>query len=64
MKPQTAEAVKHAKAADVPIIVAVNKSDKPEFQPDKVKQELANLEVIPDDWGGETQFCSNLRADW
>jgi translation initiation factor IF-2 len=58
VKPQTAEAVKHAKAADVPIIVAVNKSDKPEFQPDKVKQELANLEVIPDDWGGETQFIS------
>ena len=65
VKPQTAEAVKHAKSADVPIIVAVNKSDKPEFQPDKVKQELANLEVIPDDWGGETQFVpiSALTGD-
>ena len=56
VKPQTEEAVKHAKAANVPIIVAVNKNDKPEFHPDKIKQELANLEVIPDDWGGETQF--------
>ncbi len=56
--PQTEEAVKHAKAADVPLIVAVNKMDKAESQPDRVKQELANLEVIPDDWGGDTQFIN------
>ena len=56
--PQTEEAVKHAKAADVPLIVAVNKMDKAESQPDRVRQELANLEVIPDDWGGDTQFIN------
>ena len=56
--PQTEEAVKHAKAANVPLIVAVNKIDKAESQPDRVKQELANLEVIPDDWGGDTQFIN------
>ena len=54
--PQTEEAIKHAKAAGVPLIVAVNKIDKEEAQPDKVKQELANREVIPEDWGGDTQF--------
>jgi translation initiation factor IF-2 len=58
VKPQTAEAVKHARAANVPMIVAVNKNDKAGFNPDKVKQELANLEVVPDDWGGDTQFVS------
>ncbi len=54
--PQTKEAIKHAKAAEVPIIVAVNKIDKPEANPDKVKQELGAEEVIPEDWGGETMF--------
>ncbi len=58
VKPQTEEAVKHAKAAKVPLIVAVNKMDKADAQPDRVKQELANLEVIPDDWGGDTQFIN------
>ena len=54
--PQTEEAVRHAKAAEVPMIVAVNKIDKSDANPDRVRQALANLEVIPEDWGGETQF--------
>ncbi|MGB8716649.1 MAG: translation initiation factor IF-2, partial [Rhodanobacteraceae bacterium] len=54
--PQTVEAINHAKAAKVPIIVAVNKMDKPEANPDNVKQGLAQHEVIPEDWGGEVQF--------
>ncbi|MBI2892773.1 MAG: translation initiation factor IF-2 [Deltaproteobacteria bacterium] len=54
--PQTVEAVNHSKAAKVPIIVAVNKVDKPEAQPDRVKRELGDLGLIPEDWGGETMF--------
>jgi translation initiation factor IF-2 len=54
--PQTKEAVQHAKAAGVPIVVAINKIDKPEANPDRVKQELVAEEVVPDDWGGDTQF--------
>ncbi|MEW6612683.1 MAG: translation initiation factor IF-2 [Pseudomonadota bacterium] len=54
--PQTIEAIDHAKAAGVPIVVAVNKIDKPSADPDRVKQELANRGVIPEDWGGDTQF--------
>ncbi|MCO7199621.1 MULTISPECIES: translation initiation factor IF-2 [Pseudoalteromonas] len=54
--PQTKEAVQHAKAAEVPLIVAVNKMDKEGIDPDRVKNELAQLDVIPEDWGGETQF--------
>ncbi len=54
--PQTREAIQHARAAEVPIIVAVNKMDKPEAQPDRVKQELVNEGVIPEDWGGDTMF--------
>ncbi len=56
--PQTEEAVKHAQAANVPIIVAVNKIDKQEADPDRVKQELSKLEIIPEDWGGDTQFVN------
>ena len=56
--PQTEESVKHAKAGDVPIIIAVNKIDKPEADPERVKQELSKLEVIPEDWGGDTQFIN------
>ena len=56
--PQTKESVKHAKAGDVPIIIAVNKIDKPEADPERVKQELSKLEVIPEDWGGDTQFIN------
>lgn len=54
--PQTEEAIKHARAGDVPLIVALNKIDKADAQPDRIKQELANREVIPEDWGGDTQF--------
>ena len=56
--PQTEEAVQHAKAGSVPMIVAVNKIDRPEAEPDRIKQELANREVIPEDWGGDTQFVN------
>jgi translation initiation factor IF-2 len=61
VKPQTVEAVQHAKAAGVPIIVAVNKIDKPESDPDRVKNELSSYEVIPEDWGGDNIFV-NLSA--
>ena len=54
--PQTEEAVQHAKAAGVPIVVAVNKIDKEGSDPDRVKNELAVLDVIPEEWGGNTQF--------
>jgi translation initiation factor IF-2 len=56
--PQTEEAVKHAKAGNVPIIIAVNKIDKAGADPDRVKQELSKFEVIPEDWGGDTQFVN------
>jgi translation initiation factor IF-2 len=54
--PQTLEAVDHAKAANVPIIVAVNKIDKPEAQPDRVKQQLGDRGLVPEAWGGSTVF--------
>ncbi len=56
VKPQTEEAVQHAKASGVPMVVAVNKMDKEGVDVDRVKNELAAMEVIPEDWGGETQF--------
>ena len=55
--PQTIEAINHAKAAGVEIIVAVNKIDKPSANIEKVKQELSEYELIPEDWGGSTIFC-------
>ncbi|MGZ5601195.1 MAG: translation initiation factor IF-2, partial [Methylobacter sp.] len=54
--PQTKEAVEHARAANVPIIVAMNKIDKPDANPDKVMQELANIDVLAEEWGGDVQF--------
>jgi translation initiation factor IF-2 len=55
--PQTLEALNHAKDAKVPIIVAVNKIDKPEANPDRVKNQLSELGYMPEDWGGTTMFC-------
>ncbi len=65
LQPQTEEAISHAKAADVPIVVAVNKMDKEEADIEKVKTELSNKELIPEDWGGQTQFIpvSALKGD-
>ena len=54
--PQTIEAVQHARAAKVPLIVAMNKMDKPEANPDNIKQGLVQHEVVPEDWGGDVQF--------
>jgi len=54
--PQTIEAIEHSKAAGVPIVVAVNKIDKPEADSERVKNELSQKGVIPEDWGGDTQF--------
>ncbi|MGD8843159.1 MAG: translation initiation factor IF-2, partial [Gammaproteobacteria bacterium] len=58
VKPQTIEAIQHSRAAGVPLVVAINKIDKPEADPDRVKNELAQYEVIPEDWGGDTQFIA------
>ena len=54
--PQTVEAINHAKAADVPIVVAVNKIDKPGATPDRVRQELTEYGIIPEEWGGQNMF--------
>ena len=54
--PQTIEAIQHARAAKVPLVVAVNKIDKPEADPDRVKNELSQYNVISEEWGGDTQF--------
>ena len=56
--PTTREAIAHAKAAGVPLVVAVNKVDKPQADPDRVRNELVQLSVIPEDWGGDTQFVN------
>jgi translation initiation factor IF-2 len=56
--PQTLEAIQHAKAANVPIVVAVNKIDKPDADPERVRTELSKHEVIPEDWGGENMFVN------
>jgi translation initiation factor IF-2 len=54
--PQTIEAIHHAKAGNVPILVALNKIDKPEANPERVKQDLAAQQVVPEEWGGDTMF--------
>jgi len=59
--PQTVEAINHGKAADVPIIVAINKIDKPVANPDRVKQELTQYGLVPEDWGGDT-ICVEVSA--
>ena len=68
IKPQTVEAINHAKAAGIPIIVAINKIDLPNANIDKVKQELMTYELVPEEWGGETICCpisakNNLNID-
>ncbi len=55
--PQTVESIDHARAANVPIIVAVNKIDKPGADPQRVRQELTKYDLIPEEWGGQTMFC-------
>jgi len=55
--PQTKEALQHAQSAEVPIIVAVNKIDKADAQPDRVRQDLTAFNLVPEDWGGDTIFC-------
>ncbi|HHV27275.1 translation initiation factor IF-2 [Anaerosalibacter bizertensis] len=59
--PQTVEAINHAKAANVPIIVAINKMDKPAANPDRIKQELVEYGLVPEDWGGDT-ICVPVSA--
>ncbi|PTR17290.1 translation initiation factor 2 (bIF-2) [Nitrosospira sp. Nsp2] len=56
--PQTIEAIHHAKAAKVPLVVAVTKVDKPDANPERIRQELVTQEVVPDDWGGDTMFVN------
>jgi len=58
VKPQTEEAIAHAKAAGVPIIVAINKIDKPDADPDRVRSELGAREIVPEDWGGDSLFVN------
>ncbi len=58
MMPQTEEAIQHARSAGMPIVVAINKIDKEDADPDRVKNELATKNVIPEDWGGDTQFVN------
>ncbi len=55
--PQTVESINHAKAAEVPIIVAINKMDKPPANPDRIKEQLTQYELIPEEWGGDTVIC-------
>ena len=62
LQPQTEEAISHAKAAGVPIVVAVNKMDREEADIEKVKTELSTKELIPEDWGGQTQFLDPLKT--
>ncbi len=59
--PQTIEAINHSKAAQVPIIVAINKCDKPDANPERIKQELTQYELVPEEWGGNT-ICVNISA--
>ena len=55
--PQTVESINHAKAANIPIIVAINKMDKPTANPDKIKEQLTKYDLIPEEWGGDTVIC-------
>ncbi len=57
IKPQTVESINHAKAANIPVIVAINKMDKPEANPERIKQQLTEYELVAEDWGGDTIIC-------
>jgi len=57
IKPQTVESINHAKAAGIPVIVAINKMDKPEANPERIKQQLTEYELVAEDWGGDTIIC-------
>ena len=61
--PQTVEAINHAKAAEIPIIVAINKMDKPGANPDRIMQQLTEYELVPEEWGGDTICLPDLRQD-
>ncbi len=61
--PQTVEAIQHARASEVPLLVAINKIDKPDANPDRVMQELTQHEVVPEDWGGDTMIVQGLRQE-
>jgi len=63
LMPQTEEAIKHAQAAGVPIIVALNKIDKPEAEPDRVIQELTQFNLLPEDWGGDTLYIKTSATE-
>ncbi len=65
VQPQTVEAINHAKSAKVPIIVAINKTDLPSAQPEEIKKQLTNHELVPEEWGGDTIFVliSALKGD-
>lgn len=63
VKPQTKEAIKYAKEANVPIIVAINKIDKPEADPQRVRKELADIKLLPEEWGGDT-ICVDISAKY
>ena len=56
--PQTIEAINHAQAAEIPIIVTINKIDKEEANPERIKQDLTEYNLVPEEWGGDTIFCN------
>ncbi len=57
IKPQTVESINHAKAAGIPIIVAINKMDKPDANPERIKEQLTKYDLLAEDWGGDTIVC-------
>ncbi len=63
VQPQTVEAISHAKAAEVPIVVAINKVDKPGAQPERVKQELTEYGLVAEDWGGDSRWFQSAPSE-